>query len=169
MSAELWVLGHVAGVFGVRGELRLWLDNPDSDWLREAPRDVVLRSPDGVERPARLQARPGAGRRILGRIEGLTDRDEAEGLMGWEILAPRQQLPELDEGSWYIEDLLGLEVRTLEGVSLGRLVEVHQHTPVEVWEVRGPDGTSYVPVLLDHIVEVGEFIVVRHDGVVFGE
>lgn len=167
--AELWVLGHIAGVFGVRGEVRLWLDNPDSRWLFESPREIVLRSPDGAERPAKLQARPGSGRRILGRIPGHQRREQAEALMGWEILAPRDALPEPDDGSWYVEDLLGLEVRTASGRVLGRLAEVHQHAPTEVWEVHGTDGPCYVPVLLDNIVEVGACIVVADEGVVYGE
>ncbi len=169
MGTELWVMGHVAGVFGVRGELRLWLDNPDSSWLYDRPRQVTLRSPDGVEREVTLQARPGAGRRVLGRASGLQTPEDAQKLVGWQILAPRDELPEPEDGSWYVEDLMGREVRTVEGQTLGRLVEVHQTAPVEVWEVLGPEGTCYVPVLLDRIVEVGEVIVVRQDGVVQGE
>ncbi len=169
MGESLWVLGHVAGVFGVRGELRLWLDNPDSTWLHEAPRQVVLRSPDGVERRVELRARPGAGKRILGRVKGFTRREEAEELKDWQILVPRDALPEPEDDAWYVEDLLGCEVRTDTGRVLGTLAEVHQSAPVEVWEVHGPAGTHYVPVLLDRIVEVGELIIVRDDGVVEGE
>jgi 16S rRNA processing protein RimM len=169
MGAELWVLGRVTGVFGVRGELRLWLDNPDSSWLYEQAREVVLRADDGRERALRLKARPGAGRRILGRVEGFERREQAEALVGWEILAPRDALPELDDGSWYVEDLIGLSVFTDRGRALGELVEVHQGAPVEVWEILGPEGTSYVPVLLERILEVGESILVRDDGVVEGE
>ncbi len=169
MGTELWLLGHVAGVFGVRGELRLWLENPDSTWLLEASRDVLLRSSDGQERQVSLRARPGAGRRILGRIEGLSRREQAEALVDWQILVPRDALPEPEDDSWYIEELLGLEVRTEQGALLGKLVEVHQSAPVEVWEIHGDEGICYVPVLVDRIVEVGDVIVVREDGVVQGE
>ena len=165
---ELWELGHIAGVFGVRGELRLWLDNPESPWLFDAPRPVFLRSPDGAERSVQLQARPGAGRRVLGRIPGLQCREDAEAVVGWRILAAREALPEPDDGSWYVEELMGLEVTTDTGKVLGRLVQVHQNAPVEVWEVRGPEGLFYVPVLLDNIVEVGERIIVADRGVVSG-
>jgi 16S rRNA processing protein RimM len=169
MGDELWVLGHVTGVFGVRGELRLWLENPDSGWMKDKARAVVVRSPDGEERQLRLRARPGAGKRILGRVEGFQRREQAEELVGWEILAPRDDLPEPEEGSWYVEELIGLPVRTDAGRLLGELVEVHQGAPVEVWEIRGPEGACYVPVLLDRILEVGEHILVRDDGVVAGE
>jgi len=169
VGTDLWLLGHVAGVFGVRGELRLWLDNRDSTWLIDASREVVLRSPDGQERQVSLWARPGAGRRILGRIEGLSRPEQAEALVDWQILVPRDALPDLDDDSWYIEEIMGLEVRTEHGALLGKLVEVHQGAPVEVWEIHGDGGVCYVPVLVDRIVEVGDVIVVREDGVVLGE
>ncbi len=89
--------------------------------------------------------------------------------MGWTILAPRDAFPEPEDGSWYVEDLLGLEVVTDAGRPLGVLVAVHQNAPVEVWEVHGGGETHFVPVLLDRIIEVGERIVVRDDGVVQGE
>ncbi len=169
MAADAFVLGHVSGIFGVRGELRLMLHNPDSRWLFEQPREVVLRAPDGRTRPARIQARPGAGRRVLGRMDGLHDREQARALMEWEILAPREAMPEPDEGSWYVEDLMGLELRTDAGRVLGTIAEVHQQAPVEVWEVHGPAGLFYVPVLLENILEVGaEGVVVRDEGVVEG-
>ncbi len=169
MAAETFVLGRVNGVFGVKGEVRLMLYNLESRWLFEEPRDVVLRAPDGRTRPARVQARPGAGKRVLGRIDGLTDRDKARAMMDWEVLAPREILPEPEEGCWYVDDLLGLEVRTDAGRVLGKLCEVYQDAPVEVWEVGGPAGTFYVPVLLENILELDESgVLVRDEGVVEG-
>ena len=55
-------LGEVVGVFGVWGEVRLFLANPASDTLHQS-RTVVLVMPDGVERPVRMVVRPGAGKR----------------------------------------------------------------------------------------------------------
>ena len=63
-------LGHVSGVFGVRGEVRLHLHNRDSILL-EGPVDAVLVGPDGARTGVEIVARPGAGKRIIGRITGL--------------------------------------------------------------------------------------------------
>ena len=161
------VLGRIAGVFGVRGEVRLLLYNPEGEWLFEGVRDVTLRAPDGHGQPARLRVRPGAGRRVLGTVEGVGDRDGARVLIGWEIVVPRAALPEPEPGSWYVEELLGCAVRTRDGRALGTLTQIHPGAPVDVWEVHGPAGTSYVPALAVNLLAVGPAeIVVRDEGVV---
>jgi ribosomal 30S subunit maturation factor RimM len=61
-------LGYVSGVFGVRGELRVFLHHPDSDTLA-TERRVIFTAPDGRRFTAFLRARSGAGKRILGVFE----------------------------------------------------------------------------------------------------
>ncbi len=146
-------LGRVAGVFGLRGEVRLFVYNRDSDFLAE-PRDVVLVGPEGERRAARLSTRPGAGRRVLGRLDGVADPEAARALMGWEIVVDRAALPPAEEGSWYRHDLLGLEVRDPEGRALGRLAEIHDTAEVEVWVIRAGRRRLYLPLLRDTVRKV---------------
>ena len=162
------MFGRVIGIFGVRGELRLLLHNQQSQLLSE-PRQVVLRSQAGERREVRLRTRPGAGRRILGTIDGVQDRETARGLMDWEILVRRDELPALEPGSWYVNDLVGLPVRGASGRALGRLTAVHQSGSVDVWELKSSRCVRYFPVLRDYVIQVGEDgVVLDDDGVVEG-
>ena len=70
-SSEPLRLGHVSGVFGVRGEVRLFLHNRESTLLNKG-RNVVLVSPEGERLAVSLRSRPGAGRRSLGVTDGLS-------------------------------------------------------------------------------------------------
>ena len=63
-------LGRVSGVFGVSGELRLFLHNRESELFAGDGAVVTLVSPSGNRESHRLRSRHGAGKRILGRIEG---------------------------------------------------------------------------------------------------
>jgi len=159
-------LGRVVGIFGVRGEVRLLLYNPDSGWLFEHSRSVVLQGPDGARQRVRLVARPGAGKRVLGALSGVEDREQAREIIGWELLVPRCALPEPEPGAWYVDDLLGAPARTTEGRDLGTLREIHPGNPVDVWEFCGAGGTTWLPALAENLLEVGAAgIVVRHEGV----
>lgn len=159
-------LGFVAGVFGVGGELRLHLHNRASTLL-DQPRAVVLALPDGSRRPARLRARPGAGGRVIGLMEGVDSPEAALALMEAEILFPRAALPPLEADTWYHADLLGLPVRTASGRALGRLAEIHGAGGTDVWVIRGPDGDTYIPALKANLVAVkkGEEVVVTDEAV----
>lgn len=141
-------LGTVVGVFGFRGEVKLHLHNPDSDLLSE-PKLVVLIAPDGRRFEAELSARPGAGQRILGRIEGVTDEAAARALRDYRIVISASALPALPEGEYYLWQLVGSEVFA-EGQRVGRLVEVQSPGPVDVFVVERDDGT---PILLLSLAE----------------
>lgn len=146
-------LGHVAGVFGVHGELRLFLHNPDSAVLDEE-RSVCLALPDSGRRDVLLVARPGAGKRVLGRVQGVTTPEEAAALVGAELLVDRATLPPLAADTWYQVDLINVPVRTESGVSLGVIREIHASPDVDIWTVVSPEGERFIPAFKRLLVRV---------------
>jgi 16S rRNA processing protein RimM len=142
-------LAAVVGVFGVQGEVRLHLHNRESDWLR-LWRDVVLVAPDGARYPARLRARSGAGNRVIGQIEGLTDRTVAFALTGCKVAAPARALPPLPDDEAYVWQIVGLPVFSA-GRRVGSVAEVHTNCPTPILEIalEGAAEPSFVPLLPD--------------------
>ncbi len=116
-------LGSVVGVFGVRGEVRLHLHNREDSVLK-APRRVVLVSPEGEERVATVSIRPGAGKRIIGQVDGIATPEDAAALMGFRVFIDRDQLPPLPDGEFYVADLVGMPLEDEDGTVLGTLSEV---------------------------------------------
>lgn len=146
-------LGYVSGVFGVRGEVRLFLHNRESDLLSR-PRMVTLVSPKGELRSVELRARPGAGKRIIGRITGLSERSAVEPLVDWRIRIGSNELPELDDDEFYVHQVLGAQVIVGDDV-VGEVKTVHESGPHTVFEVRlTGGGTGYVPALETHLLEL---------------
>jgi 16S rRNA processing protein RimM len=158
------LMGRVDGVFGLQGEVRLYLYNPDTP-VFQRPRDVAIVGSDGVRRAAWLTVRPGAGKRILGRIRGVETPEAAADWVGGDIFVPRAELPPLETDAWYHRDLIGVPVTTVSGRSLGVLTEISDHGEVDIWVCVGPDGERYVPALRANLVEVtpGVRVVVRDD------
>ncbi|MCB9761565.1 MAG: 16S rRNA processing protein RimM [Alphaproteobacteria bacterium] len=146
-------LGHISGVFGVRGEVRLFLHNRASAVLNQ-PTEVILISPEGERFIVGIRARSGAGERVLARLDGVEDREHARELMGWEVVIPRAALPPTQEGEYYHSQLIGLEVVTASGHPLGRLTEIHDTGPVHVWVSRSRGETHFIPALKENVVEV---------------
>ena len=113
---------------------------------------MTLVGPQGERRAVHMKTRAGSGGRVIARVDGLHDREEARALIGWTIEGAQELLPPLREGEYYHRDLLGLEVWRGE-TCLGRLVEIHSTGPVDVWTVRG-DEEHFVPALRDFIQAV---------------
>lgn len=57
-------------------------------------------------------------------LRGVPDRNAAELLRGKRVTVPRDEAPELPEGSYYIADLLGCAVVTEAGEPLGTLKDI---------------------------------------------
>lgn len=160
-------LGYVSGVFGTRGEVRLFLYNPHSD-LFDRPREVVLVTADGRRRRARMRSRPGAGKRILGQLEGITDPEAARALIGAELVLPAAELPELEPGTWYHHELYGTPVRSRSGELVGELAEIYESATdaaPDIWVVRGSGGERFIPATRAVVlhVEPGHGIVVADE------
>lgn len=106
---------------------------------------------DGAAEPSRIRAVERGGRTLVVQIEGITTREAAEGLVGRYLEAIAQPLP---EGTWYWDDLVGLDVVEDGGREVGELVEVFRAGGGEVYRVVGPDGQRLVPALRAVVLEV---------------
>jgi 16S rRNA processing protein RimM len=106
---------------------------------------VVLRR-GGVDQERKvLEARP-QGRVWAVHLEGTSDRDGAEGLVGWEVLAERSELGEAAEGTHFWADLEGLPVVTVGGEQVGTVTGLYETGGVDVLVVMGQRGESLIPL-----------------------
>ena len=144
LSEDEVELGRIVGVFGVRGEVRVHLHNREGSVLLDDPWDVILVSPDGSRRTTRLSCRSGAGKRILGRLDGLSDREVAAGLKGTLIAVARADLPPPDSGEFYVADLQGLTV-LVDDEARGSVVDVHHTAAGDLIELSLGTEVHFVP------------------------
>jgi 16S rRNA processing protein RimM len=147
-------LGVVARPQGVVGELRVHLYNPDSTVLESA--GVVHLRADGVLEERRVLAArrvPGKPALVM-RLDRCATRAAAEGLRGAELCVPREALPALAEGEHYHVDLVGLEAHTVDGASIGRVVDVVTYPTVHCLVVRTEAGRLEVPMVEPYLVAV---------------
>ena len=153
-------LGSIVGVFGVRGEVRVFLHNPKSS-LFARPREVVLIDPSGRRHQAVLSVRSGAGKRILGRLQGVDDRDVAASLRDWAIVVHESALPALAQDEFYVYQIEGADV-FIGDECVGRVVRVHCTEPVDILEIDGGDEPMFVPCVAEFVASLdGQAGVVR--------
>jgi len=124
-------MGRVAGSYGVRG------------WIKVAPGGGVLEVLAGVkewwigERPYRVAEARIHSATVVAKLEGIESREQALALKGAPVSVQREALPEAHAGQYYLADLVGLEVRNLEGERLGTVKKLFTNGAQDVMEVSG--------------------------------
>jgi 16S rRNA processing protein RimM len=91
------------------------------------------------------------GQLIL-KLAGVDTADAAEALRGCWVLVPREQAHELPPGSYYIYQIVGLDVYTTRGQYVGKVTDVLTSTANDVYVVKGdgvqdPSGELLVPAI----------------------
>jgi len=144
------LIGRVSGLYGVRGWVKLFsYTDPKANLLEF--RDLQLGSGDEW-RPAVLAEGRAQGKTLVGRFEGVTDRDQAARLVGAEIAIRRDQLPETAADEVYWTDLIGLEVVNVHGESLGTVDRLLATGANDVLVLRG-DTERLIPFLRGTVVK----------------
>lgn len=133
---ELFIIGRVISPHGVRGEVRVYplTDFPE----RFMETHQVYLCKDGVELRQVEKARFHKNL-ILLKLQGCDTADDAEELRGAELKVSEEDLVKLPPGAYYVHQLRGLQVYTLQGTWVGTLVEVIKTGANDVYVV-SPDG-----------------------------
>lgn len=150
LKESLVVLGSVAGLYGVRGWVKIH--------SYTEPRDAILRYREALLgvganwREIRFAELKRHGKTIIGEIEGIDDRDVAAGLVGKDIAVSRDALPELGDGQYYWNDLEGLTVENMNGRTLGVVRKLMATGANDVMVVAGENETL-IPFVTGDVVK----------------
>jgi 16S rRNA processing protein RimM len=140
MGDALLMVGRVAGAFGIKGEVRITTFTADP--LSLVDYKTLLRE-DGSAALTLTGGRVAKGGVVV-RAKEIETREQAEAARGLRLYIPRDRLPEPDdEDEFYVADLVGLDVVSVEGEPLGRVKSVHDFGAGDLLEVQPPDGASW--------------------------
>lgn len=146
------LLGHIIGVHGIRGAVLVRSYTADPEGIADYG---PLENEAGNAR-FQIAVEGGTAKGLICRVEGVSDRTQAEKLKGVALYVDRGQLPPADEGEYYHADLIGLRVVTETGAPLGTVVSVPNYGAGDILEVR-PDGatrTVLYPMIEDVVLRV---------------
>ena len=91
----------------------------------------------------------------MARLAGIDNRDDAAALRGVEIGVPADTLPATDEDEFYWRDLVGREVRNLEGVVLGTVADMMPTGAHDVMVLDDNGTERLIPFVRAHVLSVG--------------
>lgn len=139
-------IGKIVNVVGLKGEVKVYNYSDSVDAYVETPEVYVGDKLTKIEK-VRLQKNM-----VVLKLEGINDRDAAEKARGKLIYITEEDLPELDEGEFYIRDLIGMAVFEENGNKIGEVSDVIQNSAQDIFEIETAENKKVL------IPRVDEFI-----------
>lgn len=148
MKKQFLEIGKIVATQGIRGEMRVqyYCDSPevlcdfDTLYLEKGKRAVNV-----------LRAFPHKNVVVI-KLEGIDTIEQAQPLIG-KMLYMNRDDAELDEDTYFIQDLIGLTVKDADtGAVYGKLTDVYQNGASDVYSIKKRDGTELMFPCIDEVV-----------------
>ena len=146
-------VGVIAGTHGLRGEVKVF---PTTDEPRRfLDLEKVIMDTGREERILKIRSVKFFKKFVILGFEGMDRIEDVERLKGSELLIDRKDAIPLEEGEYFIPDLLGLKVVTDDGRELGVIKDVSETGANNVYDVQNEDGRRVlIPAIPQCILEV---------------
>jgi 16S rRNA processing protein RimM len=89
---------------------------------------------------------------LLIRFEGFTSRNDVDDLRNQDIFVPTEDRPPLPEGEYYLHELIGLQVVTDEGETLGVVAEMIETGANNVYVVHREGSSDVLLPATDEVI-----------------
>ena len=151
MKKRFLECGKIVATHGLRGEVKVlpWCDGP------EALVPIGTFYLDGGNTPKRAERCRIQKNMVLLKLEGVDTPEAAQALRGRVLWLDREE-DTLEEGQYYIQDLIGLSVEDADtGERYGTLQDVTETGANDVYHVAFPDGrVQLVPAIPQVIAKI---------------
>ena len=112
-------IGRIGGAYGLKGWVKVFsFTDPIDQILAYLPWQIRKGK---RELEVKIEQCKTQGKGFVALVEGFSDRDQAESIVGYEIWIDRDRLPELDQDDYYWHELEGLDVFEQSGELFGQV------------------------------------------------
>ena len=146
-------VGEIVSPFGRVGEVKVRLETDFPDRFARLKR-VCLRWPSGTAKLVDIEAARLHKGQILLKVRGIESIDDAETLRNALVQIQPGDAVRLPANEYYIHDLIGCEVVTVQGRVLGPLTSVLASPANDVYAIGQGKSEILLPAIRDVVVEV---------------
>jgi 16S rRNA processing protein RimM len=146
-------VGKVAGPVGLGGEVRItpWTDSEER--LKQLKQVWIGSDPTAAKEFA-VEGIRSSGRSTVMKVGGIEDRTAAEQMRDKLLLIPQEHVVPPPRGSYFIDDVLGMDVVTEEGKRVGIVREILRLPSNDLWQVDSGTKMISIPAVKEFIRNV---------------
>ena len=135
-------IGQIVNTQGLKGEVRFYPYTDDINRFDELEYFYIDKNLNNKYEVERVRYK---GNMVIMKIKDIDSIELAEKLKTKNMYIGREQGRELDEGEFFVSDLIGLDVFTVDGEKVGVLKDVLQHAINDVYVVSSGEKEYLIP------------------------
>jgi len=152
-NANLLSIGKIVGAHGIKGVVKVF-SYAESLARYQSGMQLFLKDSHGNRSVHTVNWAKPHSKTILLSLDGLQERSQAEAFIGSELFIEKTTLEELDEDSYYWDDLLGLAVYSVSGDYIGKLTAIIPTGSNDVYVAKQQSPDAQTEVLIPALVSV---------------
>lgn len=149
MKQEYFEVGQIVNTFGIKGFVKVKPFTDDMERFEELKSFLVVKNKEQIE--MQIEQVKYQQTVVLLKFKGIEDINMAEKLKGSYLKIHRKDTRKLPKDTYFIADLIGLNVYTEEGELLGKVDDIYNNKSNDVYVIKDELGKQ---ILLPGIKEV---------------
>ncbi len=163
MSETMLTIGKITGVHGLAGNLKVWSYANALDTFSPGRQVKLQDEGAGTGTNYTITGASPSKKGVRLSLAGVTSREASEALVGKQILIDKAQLPELDENTWYWEDLIGLRVIDRDLEFLGTIDHLFSTGADDILVIKNDQKTENQPEASEVLIPMNAHFVIEVD------
>ena len=146
---ERYKIGKIVNAVGLKGEVKVYNYSDYKERFEEIDHVFVEEEPYKIENTRYMKDLA-----IL-KLSGVQDRNGAEALKDKDLYITEDMLRSLPEDTYYIKDLIGIQVVNQAGEPVGILCDVIQNSAQDLYEIQLEDQRKIlIPAVEEFILDI---------------
>lgn len=150
---EFLEIGQIVNTFGINGMVKV---KPFTDDIKRFDNlQKIYVETNKIKKQYEIEEVKYHKDMVLIKFKGIDKPEDAEALRNSYLKINRKDEPELKEGTYYIVDLIGLDVYSDEGKELGKLDDIYNYGSSDIYVIKDELGKQLLlPAISDVIKEI---------------
>lgn len=149
MKQQYFEIGQIVNHFGIKGMVKV---NPFTDDISQFEEmETILVDKKGSLLEIQIEEVKYSKNQVLLKLKGIDTVEDAEKYRNCYLKLPREKARKLPKNTYFIADLIGLEVYTEEGKLLGKVDDIYNTGASDIYVIKDTLGKQ---ILLPAIKEV---------------
>lgn len=153
MKQQYFEIGQIVNTFGIKGMVKV---NPFTDDISQFEEmETILVDKKGSLQEMQIEEVKYSKNQVLLKLKGIETVEDAEKYRNCYLKLPREKARKLPENTYFIADLIGLEVYTDEGNLLGKVEDIYNSGASDIYVIKDATGKQILlPAIKDVIKQI---------------